>query len=328
MKSAKKSSWHLSKIQVWLIYSAIAALAFVLMGLIFSVLYKNMSFLYNFILISAFIFVIPVFLLKYLHLKEIRECESYFPIFLDDLKEAKSSGISFPQAIISCHGEYGAMSKHVKKLQQDISWEVSIDDALKRMRKNLEDSSVLSRSMTILLETYRSGGNVEDILSALRGSLLKIIESEDYRKSTMQQHVMMMYGVFFMYIALIVMLGHFLIPMLSEMGNTTASSSSSSLGGMSLMSVSSPCETCVNAFCNVLCSLFKVMAGMFSFGTNPLNVYYKSLFLLMVVVQGIFTGIMAGQISSKSWIDGMRHGLIMMFLGFVIILSANAVGFF
>jgi archaeal flagellar protein FlaJ len=328
MKSAKKSGLRLSKIQVWLIYSAIAALAFVLLGLVFSAIYKNPSFLYNFVLISVFIFIIPVFLLKYLHFREIMECETYFPIFLDDLKEAKGSGVSFPQAIMSCHGEYGALDKHVKKLQQDISWEVSIDDALKHMKKSMDDSSILSRSMTILLETYRSGGNVESILDSLRGSLMKIMESEEYRKSAMQQHVMMMYGVFFMYIALIVMLGHFLIPMLDEMGKTTVGAATGSLGGLNIMSVSSPCDTCSNGFCLGLCGFFKVMAGMFGFGTASLHVYYKSLFFLMVGIQGIFTGIIAGQISSKSWVDGMRHGLIMMFLGSVIILVANAIGFF
>jgi flagellar protein FlaJ len=325
MKLEKLFGKHLSLTQEWLIYSAIGGIAFTVLGLFISIIYRNTTFLYNFMLISVFIFIIPVFLIKYLHLREIRNCETYFPTFLDDLKEAKNSGVSFPQAIMSCRGEYGALNKHVKKLQQDISWEISIDDALMRLRKNLDDSRMLSRSITILLETYRSGGNVENILDTLRSSLLKIMESEEYRKSIMQQHVMMMYGIFFMYIALIIMLGYFLIPMLDEMGK---SSTSASMSGLKIMSVSSPCETCSNALCRTLCSLFKMTANMFGFGTNPLHVYYKSLFFLMVVVQGIFTGIMAGQISGKNWVDGMRHGLIMMFLGAVIILGSNALGFF
>jgi len=325
MKMEKLFGRHLSQTQEWLIYSAIGALIFTVLGLFISVIYRNTNFLYNFMLISVFIFILPVFLIKYLHVRDVRECENYFPTFLDDLKEAKNSGVSFPQAIMSCRGEYGALNKHVKKLQQDISWEVSIDDALLRLRKNLGDSRMLSRSITILLETYRSGGNVESILETLRTSLLKIMESEEYRKSIMQQHIMMMYGIFLMYIALIIMLGHFLIPMLDEMGNN---STNASMGGLKIMSVSSPCETCSNSLCRTLCSLFKITASMFGFGTSPLHVYYKSLFFLMVVVQGVFTGIMAGQISGKSWVDGMRHGLIMMFLGAAIILGSNTLGFF
>lgn len=100
MKTNELFGFRLSKVQLWLIYSAIAALSFVLLGLIFSVIYSNMNFIYNFLLISVFILIFPVFLLKYLHLREIRDCETYFPTFLDDLKEAKSSGVSFPQAII------------------------------------------------------------------------------------------------------------------------------------------------------------------------------------------------------------------------------------
>jgi archaellum biogenesis protein FlaJ (TadC family) len=325
MKLEKTFGRHLSKTQEWLIYSTIGALGFTMLGLIASVIYRNSNFLYNFMLISVFIFIMPVFLLKYLHVREIRECENYFPTFLDDLKEAKNSGVSFPQAILSCRGEYGSLNKHVKKLQQDISWEVSIDDALKRLRTNLEDSRMLSKSITILLETYRSGGNVENILDTLRSSLLKIMESEEYRKSIMQQHVMMMYGIFLMYIALIIMLGHFLIPMLDEMGKT---STNTNMGGLKIMTVSSPCDVCSNPLCRSICGMFKLTASMFGFGTNPLHIYYKSLFFLMVVVQGIFTGIMAGQISGKSWVDSARHGLIMMFLGSIIILGSNALGFF
>lgn len=195
------------------------------------------------------------------------------------------------------------------------------------MRKNLEDSKMLSRSISILLETYRSGGNVENILDTLKSSLLKIMESETYRKSTMQQHVMMMYGVFFMYLALIVMLGHFLIPMLDEMEKTPVGDNSG-VTGLSLMTVASPCDSCSNVLCFGTCGLFKLIAGMFNFGTESLQVYYKSLFFTMVIVQGIFTGIIAGQISSKSWLDGLRHGFIMMFAGAIIILGANAVNLF
>jgi archaeal flagellar protein FlaJ len=325
MTLGKLLNRHLSKTQEWLIYSTIAALGFSFLGLIISVFYENSNFLYNFIIIAFFILILPVFALKYLHYREIRECEIYFPSFLDDLKEAKNSGVSFPQAILSCRGEYGSLNKHVKKLQQDISWEISIDDALKRLRKNLNDSRMLSRSITVLLETYRSGGNVENILETLRGSLLKIMESEEYRKSTMQQHVLMMYGIFLMYIVLIVLLGHFLIPMLDDMGK---GSSNSKLSGLQIMSVSSPCESCANSLCLGICSSFRVVAGMFGFGTNPLHVYYKSLFFLMIISQGFFSGIIAGQISGKSWLDGVKHGLIMVFTGFIIIIVANTVGLF
>lgn len=315
---------ELTKTQEALVYSVILSLSFIALGLIAAVVFKNMNFLYNFLFLSVFIFILPVFFVKYLHVREIRDCEKYFPLFLDDLREAKNSGVSFPQAIMSCHGEYGALNKHVKKLQQDISWEISIDDALKYLRKQLADSTVLSRSLSILTETYRSGGNVENILQTLRGSLLKIMESESYRKSMMQQHVMMMYGIFLMYIALIILLGHFLIPMLTEMSGTD----SSGLGGMSLMSAASPCETCKNSLCNFMCNLFGLVSGMFGFGSEPLQVYYKSLFFIMVLTQGLFTGLIAGQISNKSWVDGVKHGLIMMFIGLVTIMVSNAIGLF
>ncbi|MGC9310855.1 MAG: type II secretion system F family protein [Candidatus Aenigmatarchaeota archaeon] len=325
MSRKKRLGKDLTENQKTLIYSALGSVFFVIIGFVAAAVYGNINFLYDFAVISVFVFVLPIFFVKYLHLREIKECEKYFPNFLDDLREAKNSGVSFPQAILNCRGEYSSLNKHVKKLQQDISWEISIDDALMHLRKSMEDSQILSRSISILLETYRSGGNVENILTTLRGSLIKIMESETYRKSLMQQHVMMMYGIFLMYLALIILLGHFLIPMLEDM---SASSVSSDLGGMSLMSAASPCESCNDRLCAVLCSFFGVISGMFGFGTEPLPMYYKSLFFCMVMVQGMFTGLLAGQISGKSWVEGLKHGMIMMLLGFIVIMLANMMSLF
>jgi flagellar protein FlaJ len=325
MKFKKIFGRELSKMEEAFLYSVALTCAFIMMGFLAAIVYNNMNFLYNFLFISVFVFILPIFFVKYMELRDIRDCEKYFPTFLDDLRESKGSGVSFPQAIKNCQGEYGALNKHVKKIQNDLSWEVTIDNSLKYFRKQMSGSKLLSRSLSILLETYRSGGNVEGILQTLRGSLLKIMESEDYRKSMMRQHVMMMYGIFIMYIVLVVMLGHFLIPMLTEMSNAGAEGD---FGGIQMMQVASPCIACEDSLCFFLCSSFTLISGMFGFGSEPLEVYYKSLFFSMVLVQGLFTGIIAGQIANKSWVDGMKHGLIMMLIGFVAIMLANAGGLF
>jgi len=313
----------LTKEQEILFYSAIIALAIILFGLILSLLFENFNILLNSFIFAIFVFVLPFFLYRYIHFLEIKDCEKYLPIFLGDLKEAKKSGISFPEAIRSCKGDYGKLNKYVEKLKKDISWGINIDSALKHMQKSLSESRILSRSISTLLETYRSGGNIENILETLINSLLKIMESEKYRKSIMQQHVFMMYGIFFMFIGLIIALGNFLIPMISNIGGTETG-----IGSVQLKA-NSPCLACYDPFCYSLCGYYNTIGNMFGFGEpNSLSVYYKSLFFTMILIQGFFTGIIAGQISAKSWIEGAKHGLIMVLLGLFIIIMANFVGLF
>jgi flagellar protein FlaJ len=324
MKLEKMFGKKLTKKQEILFYSSIAALVVILFGLILSLLFGNFNILLNFFIFAVFVFVLPFFFYKYLYFLEIKDCEKYLPMFLDDIKEAKKSGISFPEAIKTCKGDYGKLNKYIKKLKKDITWGISIDSALKQMQKSLKESRILSRSISTLLETYRSGGNMEDILETLINSLLKIMESEKDKKSTMQQHVFMMYGIFLMFVGLIIAIGNFLIPMISEIGE-----SESGVGSIQLMHAESPCLACYDPFCYGLCGYYNIIGSMFDFGEkNSLAVYYKSLFFTMIVIQGFFTGLIVGQISAKSWLEGAKHGLIMFFLGLFIIIIANFVGIF
>jgi hypothetical protein len=97
------------------------------------------------------------------------------------------------------------------------------------------------------------------------------------------------------------------------------------------MANSSPCDpkTCRDQFCINLCGYYNTIGDVFKFGEpNSTGLYYKSLFFTMIIIQGFFAGIIAGQISSRSWLDGFKHGLIMLLLGFFIVIFANTIGLF
>ncbi|MCK4730665.1 MAG: type II secretion system F family protein [Candidatus Aenigmarchaeota archaeon] len=307
-----------------LIHSSIIAIIILIIGLAVSFTFDNFNIALNSFVIAVFVVIIPSFLYNYIQFLKLKSCEKYLPLFLGDLKEAKKSGVSFPEAIKACRGDYGKLDKYINKLKKDISWGVSIDQALKHMQRNLKKSPVISRSLSILLETYRTGGNIEDILETLINSLLKIMDSEKYKQSVMQQHVVMMYGIFMMYIGLIIIIGNFLIPMINEMGGNE-----NEMVGISLMEAKSPCLDCGNPICYGLCGYYNVLGGMLGFGeADSVEVYYKSLFLTMILIQGFFTGIVAGQISSRDWLDGVKHGLIMFMIGLVVVIITNLMGIF
>jgi flagellar protein FlaJ len=43
--------------------------------------------------------------------------------------------------------------------------------------------------------------------------------------------------------------------------------------------------------------------------------YYNGLFVVMVAVQGIFSGLVAGQLGEGSVIAGVKHSMIMFIIG-------------
>jgi flagellar protein FlaJ len=44
------------------------------------------------------------------------------------------------------------------------------------------------------------------------------------------------------------------------------------------------------------------------------------MFLYMILIQGMFSGLVAGQAGSESVSEGFKHGLIMMSIGFPVFL--------
>ena len=75
-----------------------------------------------------------------------------------------------------------------------------------------------------------------------------------------------------------------------------------------------PCATNPNIFC-ASCSIFSIVCQMFALGAGG-ACYYNALFMVMAIVQGIFTGLVAGQIGEGSVIAGVKHSIIMTTSGF------------
>jgi hypothetical protein len=90
-------------------------------------------------------------------------------------------------------------------------------------------------------------------------------------------------------------------------------------GATNIMSFSDPCQTCSsNPSINCInCYVFSVVCQMFSINKSC---YYYALFLLMAIIQGIFSGLVAGQIGEGSVTAGLKHSSIMTLSGFGLLL--------
>ncbi|MEM5871830.1 MAG: hypothetical protein QW051_03080, partial [Candidatus Aenigmatarchaeota archaeon] len=139
--------------------------------------------------------------------------------------------------------------------------------------------------------------------------MLKEIEEE--RKSIVNQHVMLMYGIFFMFTGISIAIVMLLVPLMSQaqgMGIATAESPLS-------LSFSNPCEA---TFIPFPCDFFNIMCTSFSVTPQSIGCYYFSLFFSILMIQAIFLGLIAGQIGEGSALAGLKHCLIMLASVFVI----------
>ena len=138
--------------------------------------------------------------------------------------------------------------------------------------------------------------------------MLALRETEKERKTMVLQHVMVIYAIYFIFLGIIIGLSKTLMPVLEI--NTEAAA----IGG--LCTFQDPCLVCLasNPLC-ISCAIFGVVSQMFNLGTGAVA-YYNSLFVLMALIQGIFSGLVAGQIGENSVIAGVKHSVIMTGIGF------------
>jgi len=217
--------------------------------------------------------------LTFLYLKDskLRAMEEQFPNFLRDVSGSKKAGMTLPLAIAKCAtSDYGALSNEVRRMEEQISWGISFDEALKRFGDRI-GSSFIKKSTTIIIEAYRSGGAISEVLESVAEDAKMIRESEKEKHSTLSQYVTTVYLIHFLFIAILVSLNKVLGPMVSAPGLSSVSSAG--------------------------------LPGISGGGGGVSLDRFKPLFFHMSIIQGFFNGLIAGQIGDNSAIAGLKHSL-------------------
>lgn len=259
----------------------------------------------NAIILSTFIIASPILYVRYKRFREFKEMEEKFPNFLRDLIESIRAGLPLHKAIINASKiNYGTLSKEVNKMANQLSWGMPIDKVLNQFTQRMKDSKRMTAGIQIILQSYLSGGDVVSTMDSVADSQLTLIETEKEKSSTLSQYVIVMYAISLIFIGIVVAVNKLMIPIfgLSQEGSE--------------FGLINPCNTCSGLECSV-CSLFETTAGNI-FGIEPTSIgaYYTALFFFMSIVQAIFSGLVAGEISEGSLVAGARHSMILASITF------------
>ena len=267
-------------------------------------------------LFALIIGVIPYFMYMYFRVRDVAAMEDQLPNFLRDLVEESRSGMTLPKAIEVCSKRnYGKLSREIKRMHNQLTWGVSLDKVLKMLSERIKESSMINRSMEIIVEAYKSGGDIVSTMRSIAMDTTIIKEAEKERKSAMTQHIFAMYLIYFMFIGIILALTKIL--------TSFSTNGLMAIGGMT--SSGGPCESISGGMSAPICSFFTSLCRVFALGTGS-SCYYKSVFLSMILIQGIFSGLVAGQIGENSVFAGIKHSLIMVGVGFPIYILILKIG--
>jgi flagellar protein FlaJ len=279
-------------------------------------------------LIAGFILgVLPYGVISFLRNRAVSEIERQFPTFLNDLAESKRGGQTFIQALESSRdSDYGRLTPEIEKIYNEMTWGVPFPDVMERFSRRMNDSKVVQESLTILLQSFRSGGNITATIDSIADDAADLRAILQKKNSQVKQQVIIMYVIYFLFVGITIGI-YVMMSQLLGLGTTEngALNQAEFLGGSGGSAnfcngeVLAAEPFCVNAKVfgfvpSNVTSYTSDYATRYSYGQTA---YYKSLMFVMLMIQGIATGAVAGQVSEGTPTAGVKHALIMLPLAFV-----------
>lgn len=166
-------------------------------------------------------------------LKRIEAIDEKFPDLLRDIAESARAGMTLPRALVTASkGTYGALTPEIKKMAAQVEWGVSFGEALERFARRV-NTPLIDRTVALVVEAQRAGGDVVDILTAASEDAREIKQIVSERNEQMKMYQVVVFIAFFVFIAVVLILSAQFIPAFKEaVGPAAAASGGRQVGGL------------------------------------------------------------------------------------------------
>jgi flagellar protein FlaJ len=235
----------------------------------------------DFLVLAVLVAIIPVAILDFKEQQRVKNLENALPNFFRDLAGMNDSGMTLPNAVhIVAGAEYSTLTPHIRKLDQDMSWGAGFVEAMYRFGKDL-GTPLADRSVDLIAKASKAGGDISEVLRAAAKDTFEVVNLAQERSNNMLIYVIIVlvsFAVFLFVIAILV--STFLTTM------ATAGASASAAGARGFMGQ---------------IDLFQ----------------YKRLFTHAALLQGFFSGLVAGQMGEGRLIAGLKYSAIMVIIAWV-----------
>jgi flagellar protein FlaJ len=229
------------------------------------------------------VIAVPLAVLDFREMSRRRHIEEALPNFFRDLAGMNDSGMTLPNAVhLVAQSDYSTLTPYVRKLDNEMSWNVTFIEAIQRFRARLA-TPLTDRSIDLIAKASKAGGDVSEVLRAAANDSYEFITLRTERRNNMLIYIVIVLISFLVFVFVIYIL---VTTFLSVMA--TAGSAASAVGG----------------------------AGA-QFGASVDLALYTRLFAHAAILQGLFSGLVAGQMGEGRAVAGLKYSILMVILAWI-----------
>lgn len=238
----------------------------------------------DFILLAILSSLGPIGFFNYHKLRIKRKIEEKLPDFLREIGSSTASGMTVFDAIKSAtKRDYGPLSKEIRIMDAQLSWGISIKEALINFSKRLKSPPV-ERAVLTINQALDMGGNTSETFYAAAREIEQIKQIEYQRRAEMSMYSIVIFLSFFVFLAVILIIDRTIF---AEFFRLQSKAGTASVAGLSLGNIDK--ETLRNAF------------------------------LSFVFVQSIGSGLLGGYMMDGSLSSGVRYSFILLLASFILL---------
>jgi flagellar protein FlaJ len=271
-----------------LIVSIPVALLILIIG--FSVLIASYGFealftstLFDDILIIAVLVALtPLAVLHFRDSQRTKSLEEALPNFFRDVAGMNDSGMTLPNAVhIVSAGEYGSLTPYVKKLDAEMSWNIPFVEAIVRFGNRL-GTPLAIRSVDLIAKASKAGGDASEVLRAAATDTYEFFNLKMERRNNMLIYMVIVLVSFMVFLFVIAILVSTFLTTMAQAGQAAAGSGAGSqfIGEVDIF-------------------------------------FYKRLFSHAAMIQGFFSGLVAGQMGEGDAVAGVKYSVLMLAIAWI-----------
>ncbi|MFB6091528.1 MAG: type II secretion system F family protein [Haloquadratum sp.] len=220
----------------------------------------------------------------------VRAIEAEMPDFLSRMASINEAGVTIVRSLERLSdAELGPLGDEIDRVWRDLQWGATVEEALTRLEARTRTPAV-SRAGTLIKNAMAASGDISPVLHIAADEAQETRRLRRERRQEMLTYLVVIYVSFFVFLGIVVALTVSFIPAIESASQS--GSPVSDVGGIDT----------------------GVLGGLQTVNTDA----YELLFFHAAAIQGLCSGIVAGQLGEGSVADGVKHGAVLLGLAYAV----------